>query len=57
MRVCGIDCGTETTGYGVVEWDDRRPRDPRLVSLVLRRHLPAEKIRCSPNASPSSTPS
>ena len=27
MRVCGIDCGTETTGYGIVEWDDaaRRP--------------------------------
>ena len=23
MRVCGIDCGTETTGYGIVEWDDR----------------------------------
>ncbi|MFZ0632077.1 MAG: crossover junction endodeoxyribonuclease RuvC [Acidobacteriaceae bacterium] len=23
MRVCGIDCGTETTGYGVVECDDR----------------------------------
>ena len=22
MRVCGIDCGTETTGYGIVEWDD-----------------------------------
>jgi crossover junction endodeoxyribonuclease RuvC len=28
MRVFGIDCGTETTGYGVVESDDsgRRPR-------------------------------
>lgn len=23
MRVCGVDCGTETTGYGIVEWDDR----------------------------------
>lgn len=36
MRVCGIDCGTETTGYGVVEWDDHLPdprRAPRLVSL------------------------
>ena len=22
MRVCGIDCGTETTGYGIVEWND-----------------------------------
>jgi len=32
MRVCGIDCGTETTGYGVVEWDDCA-RDPRLVSI------------------------
>jgi crossover junction endodeoxyribonuclease RuvC len=30
MRVCGIDCGTETTGYGVVEWDDRAAR---LVSI------------------------
>src|ERR1700739_3235154 len=25
MRVCGIDCGTETTGLCVVEWDDRAP--------------------------------
>lgn len=25
MRVCGIDCGTETTGYGIVECDDRAP--------------------------------
>lgn len=32
MRVFGIDCGTECTGYGVVEWDDAA-RDPRLVSL------------------------
>jgi len=32
MRVCGIDCGTEITGYGVVEWDDLA-RDPRLVPL------------------------
>src|ERR1700742_4764205 len=23
MRVFGIDCGTECTGYGVVEWNDR----------------------------------
>ena len=41
MRVLGIDCGTECTGYGVVEFDDREqsvclgfggiklsPRDP-----------------------------
>jgi crossover junction endodeoxyribonuclease RuvC len=32
MRVFGIDCGTEITGYGVVEWDDAA-RTPRLVSL------------------------
>lgn len=31
MRVFGIDCGTECTGYGIVEWDDAA-RDPRLVS-------------------------
>ncbi|MGA8530868.1 MAG: crossover junction endodeoxyribonuclease RuvC [Acidobacteriaceae bacterium] len=36
MRVCGVDCGTETTGYGVVECDDRSQdlsRAPRLLSL------------------------
>jgi crossover junction endodeoxyribonuclease RuvC len=33
MRVCGIDCGTETTGYGVVEWDDGVP-SPELVWLA-----------------------
>jgi crossover junction endodeoxyribonuclease RuvC len=32
MRVCGIDCGTETTGYGIVE-SDNGSREPRLVSL------------------------
>jgi crossover junction endodeoxyribonuclease RuvC len=32
MRVCGIDCGTETTGYGLVEWDDRAAH-PHLVSI------------------------
>jgi crossover junction endodeoxyribonuclease RuvC len=32
MRVFGIDCGTECTGYGVVEWDDKA-RLPQLVSL------------------------
>jgi len=31
MRVFGIDCGTECTGYGVVEWDDAA-RAPQLVS-------------------------
>ena len=32
MRVFGIDCGTECTGYGVVEWDDAAG-NPQLVSL------------------------
>jgi crossover junction endodeoxyribonuclease RuvC len=32
MRVFGIDCGTEITGYGIVEWD-ANPRNPRLVWL------------------------
>jgi crossover junction endodeoxyribonuclease RuvC len=31
MRVFGIDCGTECTGYGIVEWDDSA-RLPELVS-------------------------
>ena len=30
MRVFGIDCGTEITGFGVVESDDAG-RQPRLV--------------------------
>jgi crossover junction endodeoxyribonuclease RuvC len=42
MRVCGIDCGTETTGYGIVEWDDRT-RDPRLVSLSFGGICPPKK--------------
>lgn len=33
MRVFGIDCGTECTGYGVVESDDAA-REPRLISLA-----------------------
>ena len=32
MRVFGIDCGTECTGYGIVEWDDAA-RAPQLISL------------------------
>ena len=32
MRVFGIDCGTECTGYGIVEWDDAA-RSPHLISL------------------------
>ncbi len=38
MRVFGIDCGTEFTGYGVVEMD-AKARMPRL------RHLAAGTIR------------
>jgi crossover junction endodeoxyribonuclease RuvC len=34
MRVFGIDCGTEITGFGVVEWDDG-VRKPRLECLAL----------------------
>ena len=40
MRVFGIDCGTEFTGYGVVELDERA-RTPRLT------HLAAGTIRLS----------
>ena len=42
MRVCGVDCGTETTGYGVVEWD-ARARDPRLVSMCSGGICPPKK--------------
>ncbi len=34
MRVFGIDCGTEITGFGVVEWDDGGP-EPRLVARAM----------------------
>lgn len=34
MRVFGIDCGTEVTGYGVVE-PDENARQPRLVCKAL----------------------
>jgi crossover junction endodeoxyribonuclease RuvC len=34
MRVFGIDCGTEITGYGVVESDDDG-REPRLVMKAM----------------------
>lgn len=33
MRVFGIDCGTEITGYGVVEWEDTA-RNPKLIHLA-----------------------
>lgn len=42
MRVCGIDCGTETTGYGIVEWEDST-REPRLVSLGYGGICPPKK--------------
>jgi crossover junction endodeoxyribonuclease RuvC len=44
MRVCGIDCGTETTGYGVVEWDDSS-RNPHLVSLDSGGICPPKKAQ------------
>jgi crossover junction endodeoxyribonuclease RuvC len=34
MRVFGIDCGTEITGYGVVESDDTG-REPRLICKAM----------------------
>ena len=47
MRVFGIDCGTEYTGYGVVEIDDSG-RNPRLrplcagaIKLSRKDHAPA----------------
>ncbi|HEY6448643.1 MAG TPA: crossover junction endodeoxyribonuclease RuvC [Acidobacteriaceae bacterium] len=42
MRVCGIDCGTETTGYGVVESDDSARR-PDLVWLAAGGICPPKK--------------
>jgi crossover junction endodeoxyribonuclease RuvC len=37
MRVFGIDCGTDCTGFGVVEWSERghaSSREPCLVALA-----------------------
>jgi crossover junction endodeoxyribonuclease RuvC len=34
MRVFGIDCGTEITGFGVVELDETA-REPRLLSISI----------------------
>jgi crossover junction endodeoxyribonuclease RuvC len=42
MRVFGIDCGTETTGYGVVEWDDAA-REPRLIPIAAGGISPPKK--------------
>ena len=50
MRVCGIDCGTETTGYGVVECDDRAvplSQAPRLLSLDAGGICPPRKAPLS----------
>jgi crossover junction endodeoxyribonuclease RuvC len=41
MRVLGIDCGTERTGYGVIESDGRRHR---LVAAGVIRTRPAEPL-------------
>ncbi|MGC2618225.1 MAG: crossover junction endodeoxyribonuclease RuvC [Acidobacteriaceae bacterium] len=42
MRVCGIDCGTETTGYGIVECDDQARR-PDLMWLAAGGICPPKK--------------
>jgi crossover junction endodeoxyribonuclease RuvC len=42
MRVCGIDCGTETTGYGIVECDDKARR-PDLTWLAAGGICPPKK--------------
>jgi crossover junction endodeoxyribonuclease RuvC len=44
MRVCGIDCGTETTGYGVVEVDEAA-RLPELVWLAAGGICPPKKTQ------------
>ena len=40
--MCGIDCGTETTGYGIVEWDDRAA-NPELTWLAAGGICPPKK--------------
>ncbi len=63
MRVLGIDCGSERTGYGVIESDGRRhravdfgvirtnPRDPFETRLaVIAKHLRAVIERNAPEA-------
>jgi crossover junction endodeoxyribonuclease RuvC len=49
MRVFGIDCGTEFTGYGVVELDERAPtsRLQHLAAGTIRlnkKHTTAERL-------------
>ena len=41
MRIVGVDCGTERTGYGVVESDGRRHR---LVTAGVIRTRPADPL-------------
>lgn len=43
MRVFGIDCGTETTGYGVVQWEDAA-REPRLLAIASGGIQPPKKM-------------
>ena len=49
MRVFGIDCGTEFTGYGVVDFDNAA-RNPRLVYVdagtirLNKKHTTAERL-------------
>ena len=39
MRVLGIDCGTERTGYGIIDSDGRAHRWLRPAASVLRRAI------------------
>jgi crossover junction endodeoxyribonuclease RuvC len=49
MRVFGIDCGTEFTGYGVVE-SDSEARNPRLIHLaagtirLIKKEKPPQRL-------------
>lgn len=49
MRVFGIDCGTEFTGYGVVE-SDSEARTPRLIHLaagtirLIKKEKPPQRL-------------
>jgi crossover junction endodeoxyribonuclease RuvC len=42
MRVFGIDCGTEITGYGVVDWGGTG-REPRLIPIAAGGIRPPKK--------------
>ena len=54
MRVCGIDCGTETTGYGVVS--GMTPNAIPTWFLLVRAASALQKIAARRNAFRSSTP-